>query len=53
MAGEKTLPAGESRVIRVLGNSFTFKVQSADTQDAYALFEIASPPACSAAASMG
>jgi quercetin dioxygenase-like cupin family protein len=45
MGGEpKALPAGEGRVFRVLGNSFTFKVQSADTQDAYAVFEIASPP---------
>ncbi len=45
MAGTpKAVRPGEGRVFRILGNAFTFKVVSADTQDAYAVFEIASPP---------
>jgi len=44
-AGEpKALKPGEGRVLRVLGNTFTFKVVAADTNDAYSIFEIASPP---------
>ena len=44
-AGEpKALKSGEGRAFRVLGNTFTFKVVAADTNDAYAIFEIASPP---------
>ena len=45
MAGEpKAIRSGEGQTRRVLGNAFAFKVLSADTQDAYALFEITSPP---------
>jgi len=40
----KALRAGEGRALRVLGNTFTFKVAAADTNDTYAVFEIASPP---------
>ncbi len=43
-AEPKTLQPGEGRAVRVLGNTFTFKVVAADTNDAYAIFEIASPP---------
>jgi quercetin dioxygenase-like cupin family protein len=35
---------GEGRVLRVLGNTFTIKVSSADASDRYAIFEIGSPP---------
>lgn len=35
---------GEGQALRVFGNTFTFKVAAADTNDTYAIFEIASPP---------
>lgn len=46
MAAEapKAVRPGEGRVLGVLGNTFTFKVGAADTNDAYAVFEILSPP---------
>lgn len=40
----KAVPPGEGRVLRVLGNTFTFKVVAAETNDTYSIFEIASPP---------
>lgn len=44
-AGEpKALKPEEGQALHVLGNAFTFKVVAADTHDAYAVFEIASPP---------
>jgi mannose-6-phosphate isomerase-like protein (cupin superfamily) len=44
-AGEpKAVRPEEGRALRVLGNTFIFKVVAADTNDTYSIFEIASPP---------
>jgi len=44
-AGEpKAIRPGEGQALRVLGNTFTFKVVASDTNDTYSIFEIASPP---------
>ena len=43
-AKSRAVVAGEGRSLSVLGNTFTFKVTSADTGDAYSLIEITSPP---------
>ena len=40
----KALRPGEGRSLGVLGNTFTFKVMAADTNDSYSVIEIASPP---------
>jgi hypothetical protein len=40
----KVVRPGDGRVLEVLGNTFTFKVMAADTNDSYSVIEIASPP---------
>jgi len=40
----KAILPGEGHALGVLGNTFTFKVRAADTNDTYSIFEIASPP---------
>lgn len=40
----KVVTPGEGQALSVLGNTFTFKVVAADTNDAYSVIEVASPP---------
>ena len=43
-SASRIVKPGEGREFRVLGNTFLLKVTAAETQDAYSVFEIASPP---------
>jgi quercetin dioxygenase-like cupin family protein len=42
--GVKVFPAREGRILKVLGETLTFKVVSEDTGGSYALIEIETPP---------
>lgn len=42
--GSKAVRPGDGHTLGVLGNTFTFKVMAADTNDSYSVIEIASPP---------
>ncbi len=45
MAGQpRAVRSGDGRALSVLGNTFTFKVMAADTDDSYSVIEITSPP---------
>lgn len=40
----KALRPGDGRTLSVLGNTVTFKIMAVDTDDAYSVIEIVSPP---------